>query len=128
MPSTFACGLTGGKNEMACGDGGRVTVGKWTREDSAADEDEWERVRLRTLEVQFAESLRLGSVVTEEMDGRRGWDSDPRSGDGGDVRIVLMLVGEVESGLWSNRVLGGEDDAATVRGSRGESLAGYICP
>ncbi len=61
MLSTFACGFTGGKNEMgwACGEGGRVPakvfevngkvevevhtpVGRWAREERAAEEEEEE--------------------------------------------------------------------------------------
>ena len=70
MFSTFACGFTGGKNEIrwACGEGGRVPakvfevngkldveadapVGRWASEERAAeDEDEEESVdNVRTL-------------------------------------------------------------------------------
>jgi hypothetical protein len=66
--------LTGGKKETACGDGGRVTVGRWTREERAAEEEECdivEKVRFRSLALQLAGSLMLeceGRVATERAD------------------------------------------------------------
>ena len=55
----WAYGLGGGKNEIACGDGGRVTVGRCAREESAAEEDEWEIVD----SVRFRSPIQEGSLI-----------------------------------------------------------------
>lgn len=47
----LTCGFKGGKNVTVCGDGGRVTVGRCTNEERAADDDDVdivEKVRCRS--------------------------------------------------------------------------------
>jgi hypothetical protein len=53
IASTFECGFTGGKNAIVCGDGGRVTDGRFASDDSAADE----------LAVLIVDSVRVRSCV-----------------------------------------------------------------
>lgn len=87
-----------------CGDGGRVTVGKCTNDERAADDDDVdivEKVRCRSCGI--CDSLRMvawtGAVAiewVEEKDVRRSCKYDGVSGPG-DVGIVLVLAGEVDS-------------------------------
>jgi hypothetical protein len=79
MASTFACGFTGGKNTIDCGDGGRVTDGIWVKLDNAAlkdDEDMVDKVRVRSC-VHGVMVVCTGMVLTEraeEKEVRRSCD------------------------------------------------------
>jgi len=104
MPSTLAWGLTGGKKAIACGEGGRVTAGRWVKEDKAAEEDEEDivdRVRVRSwvLGISLIMVECTGTVFTdlaEEKEVRRssGKGECGRSVEMGDPDDVWRLVGE----------------------------------
>lgn len=89
----LAWGFTGGKNEIGCGDGGRVTAGRCTREERAAEEDEddiVERVRWRSCNGLSFKLECIGSVATdrvEEIEVRR-CDGNGTSGEDGEVNAV----------------------------------------
>ena len=53
----LACGLTGGKKTTDCGEGGRVTVGRWVNAERAAEEGE----------ADMAEKVRSLGTPTESV-------------------------------------------------------------
>lgn len=89
---------------MACGDGGRVMVGRWTREERAAEDDDEESVD--NVRVRSCRGLRgsfqvgcTGRVATEradETDVRRCCVDAAMSEEDGDGTVVRELNGDVD--------------------------------
>lgn len=153
IASTFECGFTGGKNAIVCGDGGRVTDGRFTSDDSAADELAVlivDRVRVRSCVHTASRPLAdCGGIVlaaerADENDMRRPganaeYGGSLPAGDPGEV--LILVVGDEERYCRpfadSIMLVGGEVDIAgsaalagsTVSGARGAGRGtGLECP
>jgi hypothetical protein len=71
MASRWTCGFGGGKKEIIWGVGGRETVGRWVRDERAAEEEaveSVEKVRLRASRTERGGGCGVATVATERAD------------------------------------------------------------